>query len=210
MEAILVSGFSMAVAGSSAPASGGEHLVSHYWDMEQLDQGLPLLGLHGTQVGVATLLSALLFERLLALDPATIDPAALAARRPDPSALDALTSKHTTLRPEVVSEIRRQLERKQKLGPELAAELALVKARWPDLRARIAAVMLPAATIERALADAGCVDRPSALGCARDRAIHTLRVCRHMRDRYVALDLMDDLGLLDGWAADVVDLAEAR
>ncbi len=81
MQAILVSGFSMAVAGSSAPASGGEHLVSHYWDMEQLDAGLPLLGLHGTQVGVATRLSAMLFEALLAVDPATIDPAALAARR---------------------------------------------------------------------------------------------------------------------------------
>jgi hypothetical protein len=30
-----------------------------------------------------------------------------------------------------------------------------------------------------------------------------------MRDRYVALDLMDDLGLLEGWAEEVVDLAEA-
>ena len=39
--------------------------------------------------------------------------------------------------------------------------------------------------------------------------MHTLRVCRQMRDRYVALDLMDDLGLLEGWAADVVARAEA-
>lgn len=210
MEAILVSGFSMAVAGSSAPASGGEHLVSHYWDMEQLDKGQPLLGLHGTQVGVATRLSAMLFERLLALDPATIDPHALAARRPDASALDALTSKHLTLRPEVVAEIRQQLTKKQKLGAELAAELALVKARWPEISARIGAVMLPSAAIEKALGEAGCVDRPSHIGCDRERAIHTLRVCRHMRDRYVALDLMDDLGLLDGWAEGVVDLAEAR
>ena len=30
--------------------------------------------------------------------------------------------------------------------------------------------------------------------------VHTLRVCRHIRSRYVALDLMDDLGLLHGWA----------
>lgn len=209
MEAILVSGFSMAVAGSSAPASGGEHLVSHYWDMEQLDKGLPLLGLHGTQVGVATRLSAMLFERLLAIDPAAIDPIALAARRPDAGAIDALTSKHSTLRSEVVLEIRRQLEKKQKVGAELAAELALVKARWPEIHARIGAVMLSTAAIERALHAAGCVDRPSAIGCDSARAVHTLRVCRHMRDRYVALDLMDDLGLLEGWAADVVALAEA-
>ena len=38
------------------------HLVSHYWDMEQLHHGRPLFGLHGTQVGVATRASALLFR----------------------------------------------------------------------------------------------------------------------------------------------------
>lgn len=204
MEAILVSGFSMAVAGSSAPASGGEHLVSHYWDMEQLDHNGPLLGLHGTQVGVATRLSAMLFEKLLALDPATIDPAALAARVD----LDALIAQHTTLSAPVVAEIRRQLEKKQKLGAELATELAKVKALWPEIRARIAPVMLSVSAIEKALRDAGCVDRPSALGCDAARAIHTLRVCRHMRDRYVALDLMDDLGLLHDWASDAVARAE--
>lgn len=209
MEAILVSGFSMAVAGSSAPASGGEHLVSHYWDMEQLDAGLPLLGLHGTQVGVATRLSAMLFEQLLALDPATIDPAALAARRPDASAIDALTSKHSTLSLAIVGEIKLQLTKKQKLGPELAAELAKIKALWPDILARIAPVMLSVSAIEKALADAGCVDRPSAIGCDRERAVHTLRVCRQMRDRYVALDLMDDLGLLEGWAEAAVTRAES-
>lgn len=205
MQAILVSGFSMAVAGSSAPASGGEHLISHYWDMEQLDKGLPLLGLHGTQVGVATRLSAMLFERLLAIDPSTIDPEALAASAPS---IDTLTSKHPTLRPEIVAEIRRQLERKQKVGADLAAELAKVKALWPEIVARIAPVQLTVTQIEDALRAAGCVDRPSALGCDHARAVHTIRVCRQMRDRYVALDLMDDLGLLDGWAEAAVSRAE--
>lgn len=207
MEAILVSGFSMAVAGSSAPASGGEHLVSHYWDMEQLDRQLPLLGLHGTQVGVATRLSAMLFERLLALDPTTIEPAAL-ARAKAPFARDAFAARHGTLSAGVVDEIAAQLARKQRHGAALEEELALVKARWPVILDRIGKAILPVSAIERALRDAGCVDRPSQLGCDRERAIHALTVCRDMRDRYVALDLMDDLGLLAGWAADAVDRAE--
>src|SRR5690606_37709578 len=74
MRTILLSGFTMAIAGTSAPASGGEHLVSHYWDMEQHCRGLALFGLHGTQVGVATRLSAILFERLAALPQSAIDP----------------------------------------------------------------------------------------------------------------------------------------
>jgi len=208
MEAILVSGFSMAVAGSSAPASGGEHLVSHYWDMEQLVAGRPLLGLHGTQVGVATRLSAMLFTRLLALDPTTIDPARRAADKPDAAWLDARMQRHPTLSPDVRAEVRAQLARKQKLGPDLAAELVLVRERWPEIVQRLGAVMLPVATIERALADAGCVARASDLGCAPDRLVHTLTVCRDIRDRYVGLDLMDDLGLLEPWAAEVAALAE--
>jgi glycerol-1-phosphate dehydrogenase [NAD(P)+] len=210
MEAILVSGFSMAVAGSSAPASGGEHLVSHYWDMEQLDKNAPLLGLHGTQVGVATRMSAMLFERLLQIDPNDIDIPALVARRGERDAmLSSLPAVHAELRAEVVSEIRVQLERKQRFGESLEAELQRVKARWPEIRERIAAIMLPVSTIEKALTEAGCPDRPSQIGCSRERAIHTLRVCRQIRDRYCALDLLDDLSLLEGWATDVVARAEA-
>jgi glycerol-1-phosphate dehydrogenase [NAD(P)+] len=208
MEAILVSGFSMALAGSSAPASGGEHLVSHYWDMEQLTAGAPLLGLHGTQVGVATRLSARLFERLLAIDPATIDPKALAAKKPDASVYDGLAALHPGLDAATVGEVRTQLLRKQRFGAELEAELALVKARWPEIHARIGACFIGVAKIEKALRDAGCVDRASVMGCDRERLVHTLRVCRHIRDRYVAFDLMDDLGVLDAWAAEVADAVE--
>jgi hypothetical protein len=153
----------------------------------------------------------MLFERLLALDPAAIDPESLAARRATagPANIDALIARHDALRPEIVAEIRRQLETKQLLGDALVAELTLIRERWGDIVRRIGAVMLPVATIEKALREAGCPDRPSAIGCDRDRAIHTLRVCRHMRDRYVALDLIDDLGLLDDWATAAVDRAEA-
>ncbi|PKN57611.1 MAG: hypothetical protein CVU56_10025 [Deltaproteobacteria bacterium HGW-Deltaproteobacteria-14] len=203
MEAILLSGFSMTIAGSSAPASGGEHLVSHYWDMEQLHHGRPLFGLHGTQVGVATRASALLFERLIALDGDAIDVDAAVARRPDDRWLASLGAVHDTLSAEIVAEITDQLGQKQRHGAALRAELTRVKAGWPDLRARLAASLMPAARITQALREAGCADRASAIGVDLDHMVKTLRVCRHIRSRYVALDLMDDLGLLDGWAAEV-------
>lgn len=203
MEAILLSGFSMTIAGSSAPASGGEHLVSHYWDMEQLHHGRPLFGLHGTQVGVATRASALLFERLIALDADAIDVDAAIARRPDDRWLDTLDAVHDTLSPEIVAEIRDQLRQKQLHGAALGAELARVKAAWPDIRARLAASLMPAARITQALREAGCADRAGAIGVDLDHMVKTLHVCRHIRSRYVALDLMDDLGLLAAWSADV-------
>lgn len=51
-KALIVSGVSMSVAGSSRPASGAEHMVSH-----TLDKLAPGKALHGEQCGVATILT---------------------------------------------------------------------------------------------------------------------------------------------------------
>jgi glycerol-1-phosphate dehydrogenase [NAD(P)+] len=48
--ALVMSGVAMEVAGSSRPASGSEHLISHAYDLTA-----PEPSLHGLQVGVATL-----------------------------------------------------------------------------------------------------------------------------------------------------------
>ena len=48
-EALFVSGLAMAVSGASSPASGGEHLISHYLDMTALAARGP--GVGGSGVG---------------------------------------------------------------------------------------------------------------------------------------------------------------
>ena len=53
--ALLLNGISMAICGSSRPASGSEHLISH-----ALDSVSKRPRLHGLQVGVATYLVSLL------------------------------------------------------------------------------------------------------------------------------------------------------
>ncbi len=206
---IILSGFTMAIAGTSAPASGGEHLVSHYWDMEQHCHDLPLRGLHGTQVGIATLMSAMLFERLVSLETHDIDPEAAAARVPDASYLDGLGARHHGMTPAVIEEVRAQIEAKQKTGAELRDELEAVKKDWPEIRATLRDILMPAERMRVALACAGAPAKPSTLGVTREHAVRTLSVCREIRGRYVALDLIADLGLLPAWAGAVVDAAEA-
>lgn len=63
MEALIESGLSMLLIGHSRPASGGEHHVSHMWEMERLHSGEPPL-LHGSKVGVSTVIMATLYRRL--------------------------------------------------------------------------------------------------------------------------------------------------
>lgn len=62
-EALTRSGWSMLAIGHSRPASGGEHHLSHHWEMAYLEQKRPQL-LHGAKVGVASVLIAGIYRNL--------------------------------------------------------------------------------------------------------------------------------------------------
>lgn len=60
-EALILSGLAMGMVGVSRPASGAEHQMAHYWEMDALrrEEEHPL---HGNAVGVGTVLAASLYE----------------------------------------------------------------------------------------------------------------------------------------------------
>lgn len=61
IEALMMTGVAMAWVRLSRPASGAEHMLSHYWEMDYIARGLNPIH-HGTQVGVATPVIAEFFE----------------------------------------------------------------------------------------------------------------------------------------------------
>jgi glycerol-1-phosphate dehydrogenase [NAD(P)+] len=63
-RALLESGFAMLQFGQSHPASGAEHHLSHYWEMEFIRTGRSQL-LHGAKVGVACAIISGLYHRLV-------------------------------------------------------------------------------------------------------------------------------------------------
>ncbi|NOY55370.1 MAG: sn-glycerol-1-phosphate dehydrogenase, partial [Actinobacteria bacterium] len=66
---LTASGVAMGVVGRTAVMSGTEHLISHLLDMSAASRRLAV-GLHGAQVGVAALVAACIWERILdRLDP---------------------------------------------------------------------------------------------------------------------------------------------
>ena len=60
-EALILSGLAMGMVGVSRPASGAEHQMAHYWEMDALRRGEEH-PLHGNAVGVGTVLAASLYE----------------------------------------------------------------------------------------------------------------------------------------------------
>ncbi len=57
LDGLIESGFCMSEFGNSNPASGAEHHLSHFWEMQLLWQNKPAI-LHGEKVGVASILAA--------------------------------------------------------------------------------------------------------------------------------------------------------
>ncbi|MGF1562173.1 MAG: iron-containing alcohol dehydrogenase [Geminicoccaceae bacterium] len=178
MESLLLSGLSMLHAGSSAPASQGEHLVSHYMDM----RGASSDALHGEQIAVTTCALARLQARLVAY---THLPDAVGSEAGD---------LETAFGSEIAASCHACLVAKQAAGiyPRLAAS-------WPSLRTELAGVMRPAGAIEGALRAAGCPTRAKDLGWPADLYADALRDARALRDRYGALDLAATTGESAPW-----------
>lgn len=83
-EAVLLAGMAMSIVNQTAPISGWEHVISHFFDMTADHDGRQQ-ALHGGQVGVATLVAARAYQQAwndLDLDRMAADlPADAAAGR---------------------------------------------------------------------------------------------------------------------------------
>lgn len=64
MEALVFTGVAMKLAGCVRPASGAEHMISHFWEMKKLESG-EISDFHGKKVGIATLYLTRLYHELI-------------------------------------------------------------------------------------------------------------------------------------------------
>jgi len=209
ISSLIQSGISMAMAGSSSPASGGEHLISHYWDMTAHGYGRES-DLHGRQVAIGTLLAITLYEMLLERTRDGIDVEATLAHRPDAADLSARSIAHFS--PLVgdgpAREIAALLLEKHLAPDDLRAALTPLTTDPAGFWARLEPSMRPSAELKRALRDAGVPTRAADIGIPREQVQAALIYARHIRARYTVLDLAADLGLLEGWVEQVMDRAE--
>ena len=191
MEALLLAGFSMVVAGSSAPASGGEHLISHYLDMKHATKGTPN-DLHGAQVGVGTIYALGLWEKALALDPGSINREDLVKRQPSEKQIEAwINEDWGPVAPEVLAQWRQKA-----LDPAtMRQEIERFKRGFEELRAALNREMLPAEVVARAIREAGGAATPEELDAPVEEYHRATRFARFIRNRFTILDLAAELGV---------------
>jgi glycerol-1-phosphate dehydrogenase [NAD(P)+] len=192
-EGLVVSGVAMNLAGVSRPASGGEHYLSHIWDMRAVEFGTPM-DLHGIQCAIGTLTCAKLYEKLKTIKPdrekalayvAGFDFEACAAK------LREFLGKG--------AESMIALESKEKKYDKEAhkARLERILQNWDNIL-RIIDEELPTAAEIEALLDR--IDAPKYvedIGLTADILPMTLAASKDIRDKYVLPRLALALGVID-------------
>ena len=191
LEALMLSGFSMVIAGSSAPASGGEHLISHYLDMKSALYGTPH-DLHGAQVGVATVYCLKLWERILE-EGLQGDIETLAARAPGEAAIEAMIRDDWPVA--VAEQVLAQWRAKRLNTKQLREELRLFDTRLPQLRDECADDLLLSSVVAEAIRAAGGPIDPRELNAPVDEYRKAQSRSRYIRNRFTVLDLAAELGL---------------
>ena len=201
-EALVLSGIAMDFSGNSRPASGAEHHQSHYWEMQFLFDGVPAV-LHGTKVGIGTVLMLELYNKLAEMD------------KPD----FARIRENIPCRPAMEDwekEIRRcyrdgaegviALEKKAKKNdPEgLLKRLQVIEERWDEIHS-LAKSAPQASEIYRVLEKMEAAKVPADVGISRAYVSDSIRYGKELRDRYTILQLMWDIGELDKAAEELVE-----
>ena len=191
--ALFYSSIAMTITGTSSPASGGEHLISHTLDMLATRDG-HTHDLHGRQVGVCSILMAALYEHIMAIDqPEFQDP---------PPHVDE--SFWGSLTPIVAEEYQQKLPKMSR-----AATILGQAQNWETFRATIRESLIPAQTLKDCLRKARGAHRYSDVRYNHapvDRTffISVVNHANQMRSRFTVLDLAVLLGLIPERVEDLV------
>lgn len=195
VEGLMMGGFAMQQTQSSRPASGAEHQFSHLWDMQHHTHHGQTPS-HGFKVGVGTVAVTALYEFLLEQPLEHLEVEAVVAAWPEANTWQRRAAAWLSDEP-LRAVANRELAAKQPTPDELRRQLTLLRERWPDLRVRLRAQLLPLARLRAKLAAVGAPTEPEEIGISRARLRHSYRQAFCIRRRFTVLDLAARTGLLE-------------
>ena len=188
-DGLIYSGIAMTMIGTSAPASGGEHMFSHTLDMlasvDDIEHDL-----HGRQVGLGTLFACALYEELLGLESVPWSPL--------PESIDAERWGFLT------DPVKQQYDAKRPLVDAMITALNQPGA-WASLRDQLADQVRRPDQIRHCLVEAGVAAKLADIGIDRDRALDVVLHMHEIRKRPTVVDMAWMAGILPDKAESLVD-----
>ena len=200
VEGLVLSGIAMSYAGISRPASGLEHYFSHLWEMMCLDRGKPY-ELHGIQVGVGTLLTLRLYDKIRNMTPDRKTAEAFMAGFSNDE-WEAMIRRVFGKAAEAV--IRQEHETFHKNDPARhARRLDNIIDGWSEIQRFIAEELPETETIAGLMRDLGMPMEPADIGISRQDTEDAFIASRDIRDKYLTSSMLWDMGLLYRMKADI-------
>ncbi|MBO5270029.1 MAG: iron-containing alcohol dehydrogenase [Clostridia bacterium] len=180
MEALVLSGLAMKLAGCSRPASGAEHVVSHYLECYKVVRGI-WPEFHGKKVGVATVLITKAYRKI-AETFESVDPVK------DPFDLEEVLRHYD---PQLKNDI-------VKLNTPTITETidpALLKEKWGEIREVIFKYLPEVDVLLEKMHQAGAATTMEEVHVSDELLTEALRYHAYMRYRVLLTRLLPMLGL---------------
>ncbi|WP_315065723.1 sn-glycerol-1-phosphate dehydrogenase [uncultured Clostridium sp.] len=202
IEALVLSGITIGMAGSSRPASGSEHHIAHGWEIMFHAKNSEEKWVHGNFVGVGTVVMAMLFESLKDIDiKSVINKKEFRDYDMDKwkqNIEDVFGNASDNIINYKKDTIELKSDKRQKAAERIAD-------RWKDILFIADTIVPDSEKIKKILKAGGCVWHPKELGIDKKLFIKSFISAKDIRTRYGIVHLIDDLGLTEEIANLIAD-----
>lgn len=204
MSALLLTGASISLYGSSRPISGAEHHMSHYWEVLGDRRGQPY-AMHGEQVAVGTVMALMLIEELKGIEP-DFNRARKAAEAYDAQVWRSQIRRAYGSAADAIIELEETSGKNSAEGR--LKRLDIIEANWGRIKELLGS-MYTAEAIRDVLCEVGCPCDPKDIGITEDILRDTFMYCKETRARYTVYQLAWDLELLKELSENIIGRLKA-
>ena len=195
-EGLVLSGFAMSFARVSRPASGLEHYFSHMWDMISLERGTAA-DLHGIQVGVGTVLTMNIYEKIKLLKP---DHEKALKHMADFNK-DEWEARIRRVFGATAPQVLKIEEQTGKNDPEKHLKrLNAIVEHWDEIQKVIAEELPDREWLFGKMAETGMPMTPEDIGISHEDVVDAFLCSRDIRDKYLSCSMLWDLGEIEEYA----------
>lgn len=205
MSALLLTGATISLYGSSRPISGAEHHMSHYWEVLGDRRGKPY-AMHGEQVAVGTVMALMLIEELKAAD-VDFAKARQAAKNYSAEEWERNIRRAYGNAADAIIELEAKAGKNEPAGR--LRRIDAIERNWGRIMAELEKVR-SSEYMRQVFAEVGCPASPKEIGISAEILKDTFLYCKETRDRYTVFQLAWDLELMDSLSDRVIDKLEAE
>jgi glycerol-1-phosphate dehydrogenase [NAD(P)+] len=193
-EALILTGLAIGMVGSSRPASGEEHHLSHCWEMVFMNQNRKIKYLHGNNVGVGVGIIIQAYKYLNTLDINNIYETTQYMNFSKNSWTENIKDVFGRTAEDIIEFKEPSISFSRE---ERHKNMESIVASWQGIL-KIANSYLPEfEEVEALMKSSGAIFSPKDLGIDRELFRKSFIVAKDVRKRYGVLQLLEDLGVLE-------------